>query len=103
MRINVTYGYYYYPEKKINLRAGTGKSRITESLDLEGASVILIQTSPFTDEKIRPRELAQGHQLVRSGSSAPGVQIWISGALIKFSPLLMWCLRAHTFVSGNRV
>lgn len=85
------------------MKAGTGKSRTIESLDFEGAPEILIQTSPFTDEKIRQRELAQGHQLVSSGSPATGIQIWISGALVKFRPLLMWCLKAHTFVSGNRV
>lgn len=47
--------------KKINMKGETGKSRTIESLDFKGASEILIQTSPFTDEKIRQTELAQGH------------------------------------------
>lgn len=46
---------------------GGRKARITELLALDGASEILIQTSPFTDEKTKQRELAQGHQLVSSG------------------------------------
>lgn len=73
-----------------------------ERLDLERASQILIQTSPFTNEKTRQRELAQGHQLVSSGS-ATGIWVWISGAWVKFSPLLTQCLGAHTLVSGSRV
>lgn len=60
--------------KRLFLRAGgRGKARITELLDLDGASKILIQISPFTDEKTKQRGLAQGHQLVSSGP-ATGIQ-----------------------------
>lgn len=76
-----------------------GKSGVIDTLDLEEESDILTQASPFTDEKVRQRERAQGHQLVSSGSCAKGIQIWISGTLVKFSSLLMWCLKhTHLFL-----
>lgn len=53
---------------------GGRKARITEILALDGASEILIQTSPFTYEKTKQRELAQGHQLVIV-SSGPAIGI----------------------------
>lgn len=47
--------------RKRLIRARTRKSRVIKGLDLEGTSEILIQTSPFTNEETKQRELAQGH------------------------------------------
>lgn len=55
------------------MRVEIRKSRIKEVLDLDGASESQTQTSPLTDEETNQREVAQGHQLVSSGS-ASGIQ-----------------------------
>lgn len=69
-----------------------------EHSDLGKASENLIQTPPFTNEKTRQKKLDQGHQLV-SSDSATEIWVWISGAWVKFSPLLTQCLRhTHLFL-----
>lgn len=64
---------------------GIRKSRIKELLDLDGASESLTQISPFTDEETKQRELAQGHELVSSGS-ATGIQ----NMVLKSTRICFW-------------